>query len=207
MPIPRRPLLTAFALGAALFALGSVGCEVKSPYMIVLEKPKSFAATKDMATVVFLRPYDTDPREIVTIVDEQRTFIGDSLAQTYFAARVPPGGRNFYALAQGKGTDAMRVDLAPGKVYFVYISLGSERGGEGQAASLFALTPRSREWGMVSTWLAKSKQLEIAPASGTIEGTSRYPDVEQRITQATVTLRNYPAPESDIRMLRPDDGL
>jgi hypothetical protein len=207
MVIPRRRLFTVLAWGTALFVLGSAGCEVKSPYMVVLEKPKSFAASKDVATVVFLRPYDTDPRQVVTIVDEHRTFIGDSLAQSYFATKLPPGGRTFYTLAQGTGTDAMRADLAPGKVYFVYISLGSERGGAAQAASLFALTPRSREWGLLSTWLAKSRQLEVAPASGTLEGTSRYPDIEQRITQATTALRNYPVPESDIRTLRPDDGL
>src|SRR5262249_6651247 len=147
--------------GAALFALGSAGCEVKSPYMVVLDKPKSFAPAKDLATVVFVRPYNTEPGQIVTVVDEKRTFIGDSLAQSYFAALLPPGGRDFYSLAQGVGTDAMRVDLAPGKVYFVYISLGSERGGTSQAASLFALTPRSQEWGLLSTWLAKSRQLEV----------------------------------------------
>lgn len=203
----RRRSLAVLAAVAALSALGSTGCEVKSPYMVALEKPHGFGPSKDMATVVFLRPYSTDSSTIVTIVDERRTFIGDSLAESYFAAKLPPGGRNFYSLARGTGTDAMRVDLAPGHVYFVYISLGGERGGADQAASLFALTPRSQEWGLVSTWLAKSKQLEIAPASGTIEGTSRYPDIEQRIRQGTEALRRYPAQDLDPRTLRPEDGM
>lgn len=207
MPIPRRRLLTALASGAALFALGSAGCEVKSPYMMVLDPKQAFGPSKDMATVVFLRPDNNEAGQLVTIVDEHHGFVGDSLAQTYFAVKLPPGGRNFYTLSRDAGTDALRTDLAAGRVYFVYISLGTDRSGAGQAANLSALTPRAREWPLLSTWLAKSKQLAVAPASGTLEGTSRYPDIDARINNATAAMRVASPAELELRTIRPEDGM
>ncbi len=178
-----------------------VSCAASSPYMRAASAHPVTAAPQG-ATVVFLRPSGWAANMLATILDGSGRFLGDSLAESYFAVMVPPGEHIFVGWSEN--TAAMRATLAAGKVYYVEVS--PRMGFASARVQLLAITRRSDGWRNLQRWLAGSKQLEPDEAAGQAYLRSCQRDVEGRLRRAREILTEYNQEEMEARTLRPEDG-
>jgi hypothetical protein len=165
--------------------------------------PQALRATPDSAVVVFVRPSGFARAMGSTILDGRGRFLGDSLPETYFAVRVPPGEHIFIAWAEN--TAALRASLAPGRTY--YIEVAPKMGALSARMHLLAITPRAESWGELRTWMDESKQTIPDEPSGQAYLASRSEDVAERLRRAAEILKEYDAEELADRTLTPGDGL
>jgi hypothetical protein len=183
--------------------LFSAGCTASSDYMREAHAPQALRATPDSAVVVFVRPSGFARGMRSTILDGRGRFLGDSLPETYFAVRVPPGEHIFIAWAEN--TAALRASLAPGRTY--YIEVAPKMGALSARMHLLAITPRAESWGELRTWMDESKQTIPDEPSGQAYLASRSEDVAERLRRAAEILEEYDAGELADRTLAPADGL
>jgi hypothetical protein len=179
-----------------------VGCTATSDYMMEAHAPDALKPTAEAATVVFVRPSSYARGMRSTILDGHGRFLGDSLPESYFAVKVPPGEHLFIAWAEN--TAALRATLAPGKTY--YIEVAPKLGAFSARMQLLAVTPRSENWKEVRQWVAESKQLLVNEAGGQAYLRERQEDVQERIKRAGEILHEYDPRELEERTLRPEDG-
>ncbi|WP_394821829.1 hypothetical protein [Pendulispora albinea] len=183
-----------------LLLLTLTGCSASSDYMrpgVPLAAP-----TNDAATVVFIRPSGYAGGQLMTVLDTQGRFLGDSLAETYFAVKMAPGEHEF--LVWGENTGALRATLASGKTYYVEVS--TKLGWLSARVHLLALTPRHRNWKELRAWLQESKPMVPDEARGQAYLKSRHEDVQERIRRAREILTKYDADELADRTILPQDG-
>ncbi|AKU95356.1 hypothetical protein AKJ09_02020 [Labilithrix luteola] len=190
-------------LALVLLLTGS-GCSATSKYMTPSPAgPASLAAAGDMATVVFIRPSGFAGSQRATVLDGQGRFLGDSLPESYFAVKVPPGEHVFISWAENTG--ALRATLAAGKVYFVEVS--PKMGAFSARVHLLAITPRASSWKKLDEWIAESKAYVPDEVHGQAYLASRKNDVAERIRRANEALnKDYSRDELDERTLLPTDS-
>ena len=182
----------------AMFCL--VGCNASSDYMHPGVPPSAPAA--DAATIIFIRPSGYASGQLMTVLDTNGRFLGDSLAKSYFSVKVTPGEHVF--LVWGENTGALRATVAGGKTYYVEVS--TKLGWLSARVHLLALTPRHENWKELQEWLTDSKPLAPDEAKGQAYLASRRDDVQERIRRALDALGKYDADELNARTILPQDG-
>lgn len=201
-----QALHTVAALLTLAFA--SSGCVATSRYM----RPSTVASPvrpgPGQAVVVFVRPSGYAGSMRATIMDGNGRFLGDSLPESQFAVALPAGHHVFVVWAEN--TEAMLADLAPGRTYFVEVSM--KMGFMSARAHLFGITPRSPSWGSENwaeraVWLRETQRLVPDLVAGQTYLDSRAADRAERLRRATEALAEYPADERPARSLLPQDGV
>ncbi len=195
--------MTATTNGAAIFALAAVlsaGCAAESPYMRAAGALAPAAA--DSATVVFARPSAFGSAVAFTILDGHGRFLGDSLPESKFAVRVPPGDHVFIGWAEN--TAALLARVRAGKTY--YVEVAPRMGVASARVQLFAIAPGSNRWADAGTWLANLEPYAVDEAAGQAYLASRTADVVEQVRRAKENLDRYTPEELGERVLRPEDG-
>lgn len=184
---------------AAPVALLLAGC-ASSDYMRTASGPVA-APAADSATVVFLRPSGMGTAIRTTILDNNGTFLGDTLSSSYFAVKVPPGDHVFLAWAEN--TAALKATLAAGRTYYVKVS--PRMGALSARMQLLAIKRGGEDWPKVKEWMGK-KHLEADAARGQAFLDGRKDDVAKRIARANEILKEYDPKELEERTLLEADG-
>lgn len=187
---------------AVLGALTFAGCAGSGAYMTEVKSPQAIAAPVDSAVVVFVRPTSVPTGIRTTILDNTGKFLGEVAPKSHFAAYVAPGDHVFLAWAEN--TAAIRASVVAGKRY--YVRLAPRMGAFSARMQLFAVTPKSVEWGKLKGWLADTKQLAPNQPAGQEYLASRQDDVQKRIARANEILKEYTPKELAERTIQPEDG-
>jgi hypothetical protein len=189
----------------ALASLLLAGCSfhVDSPAMRPAEGVQSLKAGDGQALVVFVRPSAYAFAIGGNILDENGKFLGDSLAQSYFAVPMAPGHHLFTVWAEN--TDAISADLAAGRVY--YVEVAPTMGAFSAQIHLRAIKPGQPSWPQLSGWMAKSRPLISDVALGQSRLDARANDVAERLRRAGEHIARYRGEELLKHTLGPDDGI
>ncbi len=194
--------LRLLALFALLLSLAT-GCTATSDYMRPTLAPLDAPPPPGTATVVFVRPSGWASSVLMTIMDDQGRFIGDSTAESCFVTPVPAGKHLFIGWAEN--TAALQADLAPGRVYFVEVS--SRLGWWTARVQLLAITPHSEKWGKLKDWVSECDKFRPDEAGGQAYLTSRRDAAAEHVRRGKEKLSDYDAEDLEERTLRPDDGV
>jgi hypothetical protein len=198
MTTTRRTLLLALILATA-------GCATtgSSEFMRAVEAPLPLKSPADQALVVFVRPSKFAFAVGANLLDENGRFLGDSLAESYFAVTLKPGHHEFTVWAEN--TDVIAADLAPGKVYFVEVQ--PTMGAFSAQMHLRAIKPGLSNWEKRDEWLAKSKQYLSDFAAGQANLDRRPKDVAERLRRAHEHLTRYDGAALSSHTLAVTDGV
>jgi len=195
-------LRALFSLPVVLLLSGTaLGCAATSKNMT----PSSHAAieaTADAATVVFVRRSYYANTVAVTVLDEKGRFLGDSMAESYFAVKVPPGEHVF--IAWSDIVSPLKANVSANHVYFVEVA--SKEGPFSPRMNLLAISSKGSKWGRIDEWLAASHPFAPDEASGQAALAARGADVEQTIGRAAQILSTYEPQELADRTLTVEDG-
>jgi hypothetical protein len=189
----------------SLAPLALIGC---SPaHMREVRPATRLAATPDAATVLFIRPHAFPGAAHYTLLDTKRgpsgcevRFLGESAPNSHFAVAIAPGEHVFLGVGNGR-TDAVRANLAPGRVYFVEVASGVLQG-----IHLVALTPASPHWHDVDAWVHETTQLAPDRLAGQADLMRNAEPLDEAIASALARLEGYDARDLETRTLRPEDG-
>jgi hypothetical protein len=184
-----------------VFCVAATGC-ASSAFMHEAASAHSGPPPAGSATVVFLRPSNFGYATTPTILDQQGGFVGQSVASSQFAATVPAGKHMFVVWAENTG--ALQADLAPGKTYYVHVSL--KMGALSARAHLLALKPASSDWGKLDDWLGTTTRYEVDQQAGQAYLAGRADEVQERLRRANEALQKYDRAELAERTLAPKDG-
>jgi len=194
---PSRLLSSLFTAGA-LACLAAAGCTGTSPYMTPASHGPVEAAA-DSATVVFVRPSEFGGADRVKIIDGKGRFLGESMPETYFATKVPPGEHLF--IAWGELTSVVKANVAAGRVYYVELS-----GPSGPFVYMKGVGMQSADYGKLDGWLAKAKPLATDEAKGQAEITADPRCVEKVLARANTVFAEYEPSELPAQTLGVEDG-
>jgi hypothetical protein len=182
----------------------AIGCATtSSPFMRPSETQEPLHAPLDQAVVVFVRPSGFAFLLGANILDENGRFLGDSMAESYFAVRLKPGRHMFTVWAEN--TDAITADLAPGRIY--YVEVAPTMGAWSAQMHLRAIKPGLPSWPRLSEWMGASKRLVADLAAGQENLDRRASDVAERLRRAREHLAEYHGQELVQHSLRPEDGV
>jgi hypothetical protein len=204
----RRPLqwtAAALTISFLAFGCGSV-IRPKLARMTEVSSAAPPAATRDAATVVFLRPW---PGEIgdavaeVAVLDEDGTWLGDAAAESHFVVRVPPGDHMF--IAWSTNTAALKATLSVGQVYYVEMFGKVGLIPYAPVVAMEALTPHHEDWKYLHDWLHDTRRIEPLP-TGKPYYEGRAQDAAARVQSAKENWDGYNAAEKMRRTLRAEDG-
>ncbi len=199
-PATRLALLACLAL----LPLSSVGCAPHSDFMREAATPSARHAPVGQALVVFIRPSEYAFLARYQVIDGEGHFLGDALAHTHFAVTLPPGEHVFIAYADNDSvsrSDAMRANLAPGRVYFV------ELAPKMTGIDILAITPRSETWADVTTWLADTQELVPNRVAGQAALNEHPDDLHDEIDAGKKHLAEQNAEDLGDRTIVPGDGV
>jgi hypothetical protein len=161
-------------------SVASLGCAGSSQFMIpAAPGTPAPAPTPGAATVVFVRDSGFAFAVNFAILDQSGNFLGESVAKSNFAIRVP-AGRFFFVARSSENTDLVQANVEAGRLYFVRVF---PRFGVFLArVGLDPIKPSESDWVKLPRWMAKSNQL--VPLVGTTrsasaqEPESRSPSIE-----------------------------
>ena len=177
------------------------GCAV--PYMTPVEPPQAFKPPPNTGLVIFVRPSSWGGGAYADILDETGRFVGRTSGGAHFATVAAPGPHMF--AIWGENTDAVQIDVAPGKIYFVEV--GITPGWISAQFHLYAITPRTPTWANRDEWIRNTKQMSVDPAGQQLFA-GRESDVAERIRRAREHLQKYAGtPEQDKHFIARTDGL
>jgi hypothetical protein len=198
-----RPSPTHAAAFAIAVCLTTFGCDVPSRVMDPVSHLPIRGAS-DAATVVFVRPSGFKSEDLTTVIDGHGRFLGEALAQAYFAVRLPPGENVLVSCASN--TSVLRATLSPGKIYFVEIS--SKPGFLSTHFHLLAIRPDTRSWSRLDRWMTESAALVPNELAGqrALASSSRADEVARCLRGHREELDGYGPDELRARTLGPDDG-
>jgi hypothetical protein len=189
----------------ALSLLFVAGCHftVKS-YMRVVHPPEALQATNDSGLVVFVQPSHWGGVFAQAVLDDQGHFVGRPQAATHFAVASPPGPHVF--TVWGENTDAIFIDVAPGKTYFVEVS--AQPGfWSGPRFQLYAISPRTSTWGKRESWLQSTTQTARDPALGDYVA-EHAGEVPERLKRGREWLEKYRGTAEEPRhFIAANDGI
>ena len=195
---------TSFAHVVTLaVAVSTVGCNAKSPLMV----PTShfpIRGSSDAATLVIVRPSGFKGEDLTTIIDGHGRFLGEGIAQAYFAVRLPPGENVLVSCASN--TSVLKATLSPGRIYFVEIS--SELGFLTTYFHLLAIRPGRESWSRLDRWMTASAAFVPDEPAGqrTLASSSRADQIAQCLRRVRLELEAYGPEELRAHTLGPDDG-
>ena len=171
--------------------------------MVRLEVPRPIGPDPNRAVIVFVRPSSYASALTPTILSSDGRFLGDADPSSHFAVAVPPGDHFF--LVWGENTGPLHAQVAAGRVYYVEVS--PKPGWWSARVHLLAITPKTEQWGKVSTWIAETKQIVPKGSEGQAYLDSRAGDVAERIRRAKEAWVDLSPEEQEARTLRPNDGV
>ncbi len=153
------------ALAVAALVLG--GCAGHSDFMTkVPQGAAPVAPVSNSATIVFIRDSGLGFAVNFSIIDQAGNLLGDAVARSHFALRLPPG-RYFFFARGGEGTDAVQADVTAGRLYCIRVV--PQFGIWLARVELDPVKPNEKEWSSLHGWLAETAHLEPlipkAPAS------------------------------------------
>lgn len=192
-----RVLVSAcVALG---ISLGALGCQAHSPHMAAGPR-NTIEASHDQATVVFIRPKYQPSSVKVTIIDEKGRYLGESLPESYFAVKMPPG--DHVIIGYTDTTHALKASLAAGKIYYVHVVANDDNWSP--RFSLLGITPRSKDYGHIDDWMAQANA--YAPdEKGGQEMLAKH-NVDAHVLKGQAMIQHYDAKELEERTILADDG-
>lgn len=188
--------LTLVASVAMLAACAS------SDFMRPLPRPPRLTVSANRATVVFLRPRSTAPNTMVTIVDEDGRFLGDSLPSTCFSAQVEPGEQLFVGIAAN--TAALAATLEAGRVYYVEVMI--RLGSVSSRAHLFAVHPGEERDRRLMRWWRDCDHHTVDTQAGQRALALREAERVESVRRAREQVARFSAEERAQRTLSPSDG-
>ncbi len=191
-----------WALVALLLAL-TTGCAATSDYMRPTLVPLDAPPPPGTASVVFIRPSGWASSVLMTIMDDQGRFIGDSTAGSCFATPVPAGKHLFIGWAEN--TAALQADLAPGRVYFVEVS--SRLGWWSARVQLLAITPHSKQWAKLKDWVSDCDKFRPDEGGGQAYLNGRRDAAAEHVRRGKEKFTDYDAEDLAERTLIPADGV
>ncbi|MEO8905726.1 MAG: hypothetical protein ABI488_24570 [Polyangiaceae bacterium] len=187
----------------ALLLAVATGCTATSDYMRPTLAPLDAPPPPGTAAVVFVRPSGWASSVVMTILDDQGRFIGDSTADSCFVTPVPAGKHLFIGWAEN--TAALQADLEPGRVYFVEVS--SRLGWWSARVQLLAVTPHSAQWGKLKDWVSDCDKFRPDEAGGQAYLSSRRDATAEHVRRGKEKLGDYDSEELAERTLHPADGV
>lgn len=187
----------------ALLLLVSTGCTATSDYMRPTLVPLDAPPPPGTASVVFVRPSGWASSVVMTIMDDQGRFIGDSTAGSCFATPVPAGKHLFIGWAEN--TAALQAELSPGQVYFVEVS--SRLGWWSARVQLLAITPHSDQWSKLKDWVSDCDKFRPDEAGGQAYLAHRHEAAAEHVRRGKEKLTEYDAEDLGERTLMPADGV
>jgi hypothetical protein len=192
-------MTSTFARFGACCALvaTTAGCAGSSEYMREVSSAAPLSSPANMAAVVFIRPSGVGALANVAILDQNGTWIGEALSQSYFAVNLPPGEYMF--LGSAFNTSVLKASLLPAHIYYVEVGPTFPPG-----YVMEAITPRSDDWPKIAKWLHEVRRLEPLPA-GAVD--MSHEEVMARVARALDSWNNYTEEEKGARTLRADDGV
>jgi hypothetical protein len=214
---------TANACGLAVAVLLLQGCvhiQAHSPHMAPLPAAAAIVAPPDKATVVFLRHGSWGAAVGTSVIDDHGRYLGDALAESYFAVNQAPGEHVYSTWKTMAGffrtntenwgmenAAAVHATLAPGRVY--YVEIDPRMGLWKAQAELFAVTPRSPKWAQVQGWLATTTMMRVDWRGGQADLQSRAggKQLQEEVRVGQEALAHYNPAELEERTLRPEDGV
>jgi hypothetical protein len=181
-----------------LAALSCGSCVATSDAMAPLGRRVPQAPRPGYATVVFVRPSGYAGSVLFSVLSDRYGFLGESSAESWFAAELPAGPQVFCAKADN--TSALRASLLPGKRYYVEVS--SRMSFWTAGVQLLAISPRSPNWANRELWLADTDGYALLDrnAMDPSDAADIIDDCHQR-------LADYDAAELEERTLYAADGL
>jgi hypothetical protein len=188
---------------ALLLLLLLSGCGASSDFMTSAKALPDTAPAAGEATIVFVRPSDFASAMVMTIMDDQGRFLGDSTASSCFRSQLAAGGHLLIGWAEN--TAALQADLAADQLYYVEVS--ARPGFWSSQVQLFAVTPSSPQWSELPGWLAHCEPLIPDEAAGQADLDHRYQAVSERVRRAQEAIHKYTAEALAERTLRPSDGV
>lgn len=189
-----------------LATLASTGCVPAASSSFVTEAPatRSLADVPEgKARVVFIRPSDWAADMRIHIIDEHGAYIGDSIAESYFAADVEPGKRMF--VAWSGHTAPLYADLAPGALYFVEVAPRFEWPRR-RSLRLFPVSRRLDNWDELPEWLAESRHTRVDQASGQRWLDEHQTQASRRVRAAEAIMKGYDDAERAEHTLQSNDS-
>lgn len=192
----RVVLSACVALG---LSLGALGCQASSPHMAPGAR-STIDAAQDQATVVFIRPAYYASSVKVTIVDEKGRYLGESLPESYFAVKMPPGEHLIVGFTDH--THALKANLVAGKIYYVHVVANEDNWSP--RFSLLGITPRSKDYGRIDDWMAKANAF-VPDEKGGHEMLAKH-NVDAEVLKGQAAIQHYDAKELEERTILPDDG-
>lgn len=188
------------ALAVCLLALA--GCGV--PFMTPVEPPLPLKTPPNAGLVVFVRPSGWGGGAFADIIDENGRFVGRTSGEAHFATPVPPGPHLF--AIWGENTDAVQVDVAPGKIYFVEVAITP--GWLSAQFHLYAITPTGPTWEKRDEWVRNTRQMQPDVAGGQSLLAGREGDVAERLRRAREHLQKYMGtPEQPRHFIAQNEGI
>lgn len=173
------------------------------PYMTEVNPPQALTAPPNAGLVLFVRPSAWGGNAYADIIDENGRFVGRTSGAAHFVAAVPPGPHLF--AIWGENTDAVQVDVAPGKIYFVEV--GITPGWIATRVHLYAITPRAPTWEKRDEWVRTTKQMRVDPAGQALFN-GREAEVAERVRRGREHLQKYVGtPEQDRHFIAQNDGI
>ena len=194
--MPRTTRLSAVLVFASLLG----GCAAQSRFMRPgAEFPP---VPSDAARVVFIRPSSFAFGVVVTIVDSEGRFIGDSSAKSRFAASLPAGEYTF--VAWGEGTHSLKANIVAGRTY--YVEVAPVLGVWSARFHLKAIKATTRNWPNLQVWLRDTSPRDVLQEEGQAYVAGRREAADDAIRKGVARFAEYNAEETDDRTLEPDDG-
>jgi hypothetical protein len=189
---------------ASVAVCALAACAPHSDYMRDAASPSSAKAPPDQALVVFIRPGAMAYLAGYQVVDDKGVFLGESLANSRFAALVPPGDHIFVAFHDWDPiarNDAMRARLLPGRTYYVKVQPGMT------GVDILAITPRTESWSQLTTWLQETKELVPDRSAGQQYMDEHRDEVKDEITSGIKHLSDDDEEDLADRTLLATDGM
>jgi hypothetical protein len=195
-------LRISFLLLAAVVASG---CGSAARYMVEQKPPVPLAPAPGKAMVVFVRPSKWAYAVSANIIDQNGTFLGDIPAKGHFAVSLPPGQHLLVVWAEN--TDALAVDLAPGKVYFVEVY--ATPGAWSAHMHMRAIKPGMPQWAMRDQWMVNTTQFVVSDPAGAQANLERKgrDKIMERVRRGQEHMTRYSPGQQFERTLAQADGL
>lgn len=187
----------------ALVVLAPLGCLATPEYMRATS-PAAPTIDASTATVVFVRPSSSWPKQLFRIWTTSGRFVGESRARSWFAARFPAGRQVFVGVAGNVAP--LAADLAPGRIYFVEVA--SKPGMWSRARmDLLRLSPATERWPELREWLASTDAFEPDAAGGQAWLDADAEGRDDAIRRAGEALAGFDATARAARTLTIEDGV
>jgi len=174
-------------MSAALTLASGAGCATS--HMRDLPEHIVFGARPDVATVVFVRPSWFAAAVDHILIDESGRFLGESQAQSRFAATLTPGHHTLILWVPAGNTDAVDATLAAGQTYYVEVvpTMVNDR--------LIAIHPASPEWSELPAWLSSTRPIDADAAAGQASLDKHPTRVRDRVRRGLERIARYTRPE------------